>query len=321
MMANPYFNTDFFSFFGVLFLRLWGFVTGQIGIEQMVADEVQMAVLASVALSSALIGTWLVLRRMTMLANALSHTILLGIVLAFILTTAMQPEGTIRHFGHLNLEAMLFAAVVTGLATTFLTQFLTTKLRLQQDASVGLVFTSLFALGIVLVTLFTRNSHVSNEAIMGNVDALSREDLQLVLVILALNCVVVGLFYKEFKLTTFDPQLAQAMGVSATLFNYLLMLQVSITSIGAFRAVGVIMVLALITGPPLTARLLTHRLSSCLWLSMALGVAASVIGVALSRHLLSVYGTPLSTAGLVVCVIAAFFVLAVSRRAILHPKG
>lgn len=289
--------------------RLLSFLTGQLSMQDVVADEVQMIVLSAVAASSALIGTFLVLRNMTMLANAISHTILLGIVLAFLLTTWGAAEHT-HQISHLNLNALLIAAAITGLATAFLTQFLTTTLGLQADASVGLVFHTLFALGIVLVTLFTRNAHVGPESIMGNADALHYNDIKLAMIILAVNIVLVAVFFKELKLTTFDPQLAQALGISTVVFNYLLMLQVSITSIGAFRAVGVVMVLAFITGPPLTARLLTHRLGTCLWASIGIGVMVSVVGVALSRHILTIFGTPLSTAGLVVCLIAFTFACA-----------
>ncbi len=309
MTNNPYYDQDFFSFLWIFIQRLFGFMTGQLGLASIAVDEVQIGVLSLVAVSSALIGTFLVLRRMTMLANALSHTILLGIVIAFLLTNAHTNEAS-QHLGGLNIQAMLIAAVVTGLGTAFLTQFFTTTIGLQEDASTGLVFNVLFALGIVLVTLFTRNSHIGVEAIMGNVDALQVSDLNLVFVILILNLVVLGAFYKEFKITTFDPLLSQALGISVGLFNYLLMLQVSITSIGAFRAVGVIMVLALMTGPPLTARLLAHRLGRLLWVATGLGVLAAIFGVALARHMLTMFDLALSTAGLVVCVVVLFFIVA-----------
>lgn len=314
MSRNPYFNQDILGFLWVFIQRLGKLFSGQLGIQDMVADEVQMAVLAGIAVSSALVGTFLVLRRMTMLANALSHTILLGIVMAFLLSTSAVSQGNVQHLGQIDFQAMLIAAIVTGLATAFLTQFLTTTMGLQEDASVGLVFTSLFALGIILVTLFTRNAHIGTEAIMGNADALQVDDLYLVGIILAVNIAAVLLFYKELKITTFDPQLAQAMGVSAAVFNYLLMIQVSITSIGAFRAVGVIMVLAFITGPALSARLLTDRLGRCILLAVGLGVLASVLGVGLARHMLTVYDMPLSTSGLVVCVIALIFAAALVAK-------
>jgi len=147
--------------------------------------------------------------------------------------------------------------------------------------------------------------------VMGNVDALHVDDLRLVYIIAAINVVSFSLFFKEFKITTFDPGLAQVMGISVCFFNYLLMIQVSLTAIGAFRAVGVLMVLAFITGPVLIARLLTHSLRMLLVLSCVIGSVISVVGVALSRHLLSIHGISLSTAGLVVCLIVVSYVFTI----------
>lgn len=309
---NPYEGTSLFSFLWLSLVRLWSFVRGDLAVADLASDEIQMIVLIGIAASSALVGTFLVLRRMTMLANSLSHTILLGIVIVFVLIHKGFTATTETHQEAIPIHWMLVAALVMSLMTAFLTEFLTKVARLQEDASIGLVFTSLFALGIVLVTLLTRNAHIGTEVVMGNVDALHLEDCKLVFVILGMNLVLFILFFKEFKLTTFDPGLARAFGVSTTFFNYLLMVQVAATAIGAFRAVGVLMVLAFITGPPLMARMLTSDLKRVLLLAVALGCGASVLGVALSRHLLSVYGLTLSTGGLVVCTLVGLFLVVVT---------
>lgn len=300
---NPYSGKTFLGFMLTFLQRLWSYFFGDLGLKDLAADEVQILVLVGVAASSALVGAFLILRKMTMLANSISHTILIGIVIAYLMTR----HGTVGSEGHINIQAMLFASLIMGLVTAFLTEFLTKTGKLQEDASTGIVFTSLFALGITLVTLLTRNAHIGLEAVMGNVDALQFDDFKLVLLILVLNVVIFLLFFKEFKITTFDPGLARAFGISATFFNYLLMMQVSATTIGAFRAVGVLMVLAFITGPPLTARLLTHDLKHLLWLAVALGCGASLIGVAVARHILSVYDVALSTGGVVVCTIVVLY--------------
>jgi manganese/zinc/iron transport system permease protein len=315
---NPYSNTTFFGFFWELLLRLYAFMTGTLHWNDLVSDEIQMIVLICVASSAALVGTFLVLRKMTMLANSLSHTILLGIVLAFVFT----QDGFLESAGQyhpINIHVMLLTSLGVGIATAFLTEFLTKAARLQEDASTGIVFTSLFAMGIVLVTLLTRNAHVGTEVVMGNVDALHIDDIKLVFVILLLNMALILLFFKEYKITTFDPAMAKAVGISTLFFNYLLMVQVSATTIGAFRAVGVLMVLSFIVGPVLTARLLTHDLKKLLLLSIGIGCMASLLGVALTRHILTVYGVPLSTSGVVVCVIVLLFAGAVvASRLRLH---
>jgi len=127
------------------------------------------------------------------------------------------------------------------------------------------------------------------------------------------------LFY-GFKITTFDPLLAKALGFSPVFFNYLLMVQTSVTTIGAFKAVGVLMVLAFLVLPPLTARLLSHRLSSLIFLASGIGAAASVIGVATSRHLLTFYGMGLSTAGIVVTLLGCFYLLTILITHINYKK-
>lgn len=305
-MSNPYHNETFFGFFLQLCLRLWSFAAGDLGWENLASDEIQVLTLIGVAASAALVGTFLVLRRMTMLANALSHTILVGIAIAVFVVGETGGEAP--------LKAMLIASLAMGVATTFLIELLTKSGRLQEDASTGLVFTSLFALGIILVTMLTRDAHIGLEAVMGNVDALHRDDLAFVYLILAGNALLFALFFKEFKITTFDPALAKALGFSPLFFNYLLMTQVSATTIGAFRAVGVLMVLAFITGPVLTARLLTHRLKPLLLGAVGIGASASLIGVALSRHILTVTGVAFSTAGIVVCTITLLYVAVLSCK-------
>ncbi len=297
-MGNPYTGSHFFDFFAVFARRLWNGMSGKLSFETLATDEIQILVLGGLALSGALVGTFLVLRRMTMLANALSHTILLGIVVAFLLSRLFM--GSEEEVFSLSVPLLMSAAFITGIVTTFLTQVLTHVVHLQEDASTGLVFSVLFALGIVLVTLFSRNLHVGTELVMGNVDALHLSNIKGVFSVLAINVVLFVFLFSGYKLTSFDPGLARSFGFSPAVFSYLLMIQTSLTTIGGFRAVGVLMVLAFLVIPPLTARRLTSRLTSLIGWAVALGVSASFLGVALSRHLLTYYGIGLSTGGLVV---------------------
>ena len=331
-LVNPYWGKNFLEFFAVFFSRLLKWFHGELAFSQLASDEVQLFVLMLVAISCAAVGSFLVLKRMTMLANSLSHTILLGIVLAYLFvfpfTSAMKGGEPA-----LSIEILLLASLITGLMTTLLTQLLTNVMKLQEDASIGLVFTTLFAIGIVLVTVFTRNVHIGTEVIMGNVDALHFHDLKLISIVALLDFVILSVFFKEFKITTFDPSLANSFGISTNIFNYLLMVLVAATSIGAFRAVGVLLVLALLVGPVLIARLLTNNLKLLILLASGIGALCSVIAVALTRHLLSVYQMPLSTSGMVVCIIALTYLAAIflapqkgiiaqafQRRRIKHSK-
>lgn len=309
--TNPYQGLTFGNFILEFFYRLGQLLTGQLSINQLVTDEIQVLVLAGIAISSALVGSFLVLRRMTMLANSLAHTILLGIVIAYVVSLAWHHDDKEHSSLLVPMQALLVASLLMGFLTSFLTEFLTKTIRLQSDASTGIVFSFLFALGIILVTLLTRSAHIGLEAVMGNADALHFDDLKWVFYILLGNIVIFSLFFQEFKITTFDPALAYALGISNSFFNYLLMAQVSATTIGAFRAVGVFLVLAFITGPTLTARLLTHQLKTLLSISSLIGVLSALIGVALTRHLLTVFGVALSTSGIVVCLIGVFYLLAI----------
>lgn len=303
---NPYYDQSFLGFLWQMILRFFAFVSGELGAKDLASDEIQMVVLCGVAASAALVGTFLILKRMAMLANAISHTILVGIVLAYMLVH-QDFSGGEGHDEAINIQAMLLASLIMGVLTSLLTEFLTRTMRLQEDASTGLVFSTLFAVGIILVTILTRNAHIGAEVVMGNVDALLLDDGKLVYLILGANVLLFTLLFKEHALTTFDPNLAQTLGYSSSFFTYLLMVQVSATVVGAFRAVGVIMVLAFLTGPVLAARLLTNDLKKLLFIAAGLGCAASITGVALSRHILTVYGTALSTSGVVVCTIAAIY--------------
>lgn len=322
---NPYFGKNLFQFVALFFERMGLLLTGQLPIAALATDEVQVLVLSLVAIASALIGTFLVLKKLTMLANSLSHTVLLGIVVAYlILVPFLSPEEVHAHA--ISVKVLLIASLVTGLITTILTQALVHLLKLQEDASTGLVFTTLFALGVVLVTVFTRNTHLGIEAIMGNVDALHLHDLKLIFGIALLNGVAVILFFKEFKIITFDPPFADSIGFSQSIFTYLLMVLTSATVIGAFRAVGVLLVLAFLVGPPLTARLMTHHLKKVLLYASLIGMGASLFSVALSRHLLSVHYISISTSGLVTAMLGLIYFLslgfvALSKRQLLNSKS
>jgi manganese/zinc/iron transport system permease protein len=301
---SPYFGRDFFSFFPLFFSRLWQLITGSLSISELAPDEIQVFVLSLVCISSALVGSLLVLKKMTMLANSLSHTILLGIVAAAIL---FSYKGDMVF----DLKIMMVAALISGLLTIFLTEFLHKTLQLQEDASIALVFSTLFALGIVLVTLYTRNTHIGVEVIMGNADALHIRDLDLALWTAACNTVLVTLFYKEWKLMCFDPSLGKSMGFRPQLFQTGLMLLTSFTVISSFRAVGVLLFLAFMVGLPLSARMLTHSLKRLIFWAIGIGVICSLFSVAICRNLLTTLNMPLSTGGMTVSLIGIAFAVAV----------
>ena len=314
---SPYFGASFFEFFALLFHRLGLLFTAQIA---PASDEIQLAVLLLMSVTTALLGALLVLRKMTMLANALSHTILLGIVIAFLLMFAFSGQGELT-LASLNINTLLIASFATALLTAFCIQWLSKTTRLFTDASIGLVFNVFFALGVLLITLFTRNTHLGVEAIMGSADALHINDLKLMAMICSVSVAVIILFFKEWHLTTFDAQFSYTLGFSPSVMGYALMVLTAGTSIAAFRIVGVFLVLGLLIFPTLIARLFCKRLKTLMISACAISCSVSLISVAISRHLLSMYSMPLSTAGLLIVCLCVTYCLAIGVKKALRKKG
>ncbi len=294
---NPYSNINFFEFFHILFKRL----TGQISLTHLASDEIQILVLIAISVATGLLGTFLTLRKMTMLANSLSHTTLLGIVICFVLTVQTTLD--------LNIPLLIAASIISAMLTIVLTEGVRRFFKLQEDASIGLVFTTLFALGILLVTLYTRSSHIGVEVITGNVDALDRSDISHAFLV-ALIIIISTLFsYRPWSLTAFDPQLATSSGLKVNRYHYLQMLLTALTLVVSIRAVGVLLVLAFLVGPTLIARHYCHRLHTLLLTTVCIGIFFSLIGVALSRHFLTTTHIPLSTGGLIVTLLSLAYFL------------
>jgi manganese/zinc/iron transport system permease protein len=218
-----------------------------------------------------------------MLSDAISHAILPGIVVAFFLT------------GSLSSPWLLVGAAATGVLTVFLVETLHRTGRVREDAAMGLVFPALFSLGIILITRYAGDVHLDTDAVLlgelafapfdrfsvGGQD-LGPRHLWVMAGVTVVNLAFVTLFFKELKLATFDAELAAAMGLAPTVVHYGLMTVVSITAVGAFDAVGLILVVALMIGPAASALLLTDRLNRVLWLAAALGALAAVIGQGLA---------------------------------------
>lgn len=305
---NPYWGLSFIQFFQLFFQRLGLFLSGDLGISDLASDEIQIAALVLTSVCCALIGTFLILRKMAMLANALSHTILLGIVLSYILLLTVGEKFPSGQEGPvLTLSGLMIASFLSGILTTLLTYLLQRFFRLQEDASIGLVFTSLFALGIILVTLYSRNMHLGTEAVMGNIDAVHQDDLKLLLWVVGIEMLCFALFFKELAASSFDPGFARAIGIPNFGIDLLLMVLVSAACIAAFRVTGVLLVLAFLVVLPLTARLWTHRLKKMIILAALAGAFCGIFAVALARHLLSVQNIALSTSGIAVVLIGLVF--------------
>lgn len=249
----------------------------------MSAEVVILLTAVLVAIACALPGVFLVLRRLAMVADAISHAILPGIVVAYFL--ARGP----------NLLAGFFWATLAGVLTVALIEALHRTRRVKEDAAIGIVFPALFALGTFLVARFFANLHVDTDAVLYGEIALAPFDtlviagrdlgpqsLWVMSGLALLNLGFILLFYKELKLATFDPGLAAALGFAPVALHYALMTIVAITTVGAFTAVGAILVVALLIVPAATAYLLTDRLPAMIGLAVLAGALAGVGGYSLA---------------------------------------
>ncbi|MFC7440866.1 metal ABC transporter permease [Laceyella putida] len=257
-----------------------------------------------VASSCALLGCFLILRKMAMVGDAISHAVLPGIVIAFLFT------------GDRHSLPMLLGAAAFGLITTILIESLR-QTGVQADAAISVTFTSLFSLGIILISLFARQVdldldcvlygeiiYVPWDTIIWNGIDWGPKAVWQVVGTLALNLCIILLFYKQLKISAFDPAMAAAVGIPVALFHYLLMGLVSVTTVASFESVGAILVVAMLIVPAAAAYLLTDRLSLMLLYSVLIGCLSSVTGYFLASFL------DASVAGAMTVMAGLFFVLA-----------
>jgi len=259
-----------------------------------------------VILACGLVGNYLILRRMALVGDAISHSILLGIVGAFLLTGS---RGT---------AAMLGGALAAGIVTSIIIELIHRHSRVKQDAAIGIAFTSMFALGVILVSLYAHKVDLDQECVLyGEIAYIPLEPFVMIngteivpgpvlrMGIVAL--VTVGLliaFYKELLVTSFDPALAVSLGIKVGVVHYALMSMLSVVVVSAFESVGAILVIAMLILPGATAMLCTRRLPGVHWLTALHAAISSVGGTHLSILL------DCSVAGAMVLVGTLLFILA-----------
>lgn len=234
-----------------------------------------------VGISAALLGSFLVLRGNAMLTDAISHSIVFGIIVVWLLTS--QISGPVQVLG----------AAVTGVLTVVLSELLARSRLVKMDAAIGLVFPALFAAGVILISIHARNVHIDVDTVLlGEIGFVWLHTITLfgkrvpvavatLAVVLAVNLAFVLALWKELKLSTFDPGLAAALGFLPGVLHYAVLTLTSVTAVAAFDAVGAILFIAFVIVPPATAYLLTRRL----WLMVVLAVALSIAACASGYYL------------------------------------
>ncbi|WP_202080396.1 metal ABC transporter permease [Caldalkalibacillus salinus] len=249
----------------------------------------QQALYASilVGIICGVVGCYIILRGMALMGDAISHAVLPGVAISYLLGTGF-----------------FIGAVVTGILTALGVGFVSRNTRVKEDSAIGIMFTAAFALGIVIINLMGSMEFDLYHILFGNVLGVSSVDLQFLfwIGVLVLVCVIV--FYKSLLVSTFDPTMAKAVGIPTGWIHYLLMLLLSLVTVASLKAVGIILVVAMLITPAATAYLLTDRLSVMLWISSIVGVVSSVTGLVLS------YILDVSSGASIVLVATFFFFLA-----------
>ncbi|MBD1860547.1 MULTISPECIES: metal ABC transporter permease [Trichocoleus] len=241
-----------------------------------------------VGLICAVVGSYLMVQRLALLGDAISHSVLPGLAIAFMV------------------GANIFVgAFIAGVLSTMAIAWIRARSPIKEDAAMGIVFSAFFALGVTLITLIQKDNKIDlNHFLFGNILGVTQQEVLDTALISAFVLLVVVLLYKELLFYTFDPLGAQAAGLPVNLLNFGLMVLIALTIVASMKTVGVILVLALLITPGATAYLLVQRLHNVMWLGAGIGIVASVSGMYLSYF----YNVPSGPA--IVLVVSGLFLLA-----------
>lgn len=250
-----------------------------------------------------LVGSYLMVQRLALLGDAISHSVLPGLAIAFWLDTNI-----------------FIGAFIAGILSTMIIAGIKTYSPIKEDAAMGIVFSAFFALGIILITVIQKDHKVDlNHFLFGNILGVTQNDVIDTAIIAIIILITVILFYKELLFYTFDVLGAQATGLPIHLLNFGLMVLLALTIVASLKAVGVILVLSLLITPTATAYLLVPRLHQVMILGAIIGVISSVSGMYLS------YYQNLPSGPAIVLVASGFFTLALffspSYGIFTQPKG
>ncbi|MCG6133652.1 MAG: metal ABC transporter permease [Nostoc sp. LLA-1] len=254
-----------------------------------------------VGLLCAVVGSYLMVQRLALLGDAISHSVLPGLAIAFMV-------GANIYIG----------ALIAGIISTMAIAWIKTRSPIKEDAAMGIVFSAFFALGITLITVVQKTQKIDlNHFLFGNILGVTSDEVRDTAIIAVLVLIVIVLLYKELLFYTFDPLGAQAAGLPVNKLNFGLMLLIALTIVASMKTVGVILVLSLLITPGATAYLLVKRLHEVMILGAFVGVISSISGMYLSYF----YNLPSGPA--IVLVASGLFLLALlfsPRHGVLIPN-
>ncbi|KRG14795.1 manganese ABC transporter permease [Virgibacillus soli] len=213
------------------------------------------------------IGSFIVLRGMALMGDAISHAVLPGVAISYILG--------INYF---------YGAVVVGVLTSLGIGAISQNSRIKNDSSIGIVFSAAFALGIIMITL-AKSATDLTQILFGNILAVRASDMWLTMIVGAIVILTVVVFYKELLITSFDETMAAAYGLKTRMIHYGIMVLLTLVTVASLQTVGVILVVSMLITPASSAYLLTNRLSTMIWLASLFGAISAVLGLYISFEL------------------------------------
>lgn len=217
--------------------------------------------------ASGIIGSFIVLRNMSLMGDALSHAVLPGVAISYIF--------------NINI---LIGASIFGLLAAVVIQYIIDKSPIKNDTSLGIVLSSFFALGIILISK-AKSGLDLNHILFGNILAVPNTEIRQSFIVLLVVIVLVIIFYKELLVSSFDPVVAKASGLNTPFYHYLLMILLSVVTVSSLSQVGIVLVIAMLIIPAATAFLLAKRLHQMIVIASLIGVFIGVVGVILSFNL------------------------------------
>ncbi len=245
------------------------------------------------AVPCAVLGVFLYLRRLSLIADALTHVALPGIVAVFLMTGSMEPLP------------MLLGAAAVGALASYAIENLASRDGVRSDAAIGIVFTALFAVGVILLSTSVQNAHIDTQCVLfGDVLGISDESLLLLGVVAPLVCLCVALGWRWLGLVSFDPGLAVNLGLPVAFVHYALMGGVSVATVASFEAIGAILAIAFIIVPAATAHILADRLHVMVGIAVAHALTSVLVGM------YTAVWFDLSASGCIVCVGGALYAAA-----------
>lgn len=226
-------------------------------------DFLQSALITAVmvGIMSEIIGSFIILRGMSLMGDAISHAVLPGVAVAYMLG--------------INI---LIGASVFGILAALLIGFVASKSKIKTDTSIGVVFSAFYALGFILISMAESSSNL-HHILFGNILAVSDADIMTTTVVLGIVILFVVIFYKELLVTSFDETYAKTYGLNVQIIHYALMLVLTLVTVSALQTVGIILVVAMLITPATTAFLWTDKLSTMLFLAAGFGIVSSITGL------------------------------------------